>query len=674
MAIAEVAFALPIFKTFHYAIPARMSAVLQRGARIRAPFGSRQMSGVVVGIHAEHGSRVLKEIDSVVDPTPLLPDELLDLAHWLSWRYFCPLGDAIQTVFPSHISSRPFEKLVRRPSSAAPAPGAPAVKPFASPYVLTQDQLSAISRLGIKLREHKNHSTMLFGLPASGKTEVYLALIHETLALGGQALWMLPEISLTSSFMEQIKSRLPSEARVLHSHVPAKSRRQVWLEAASGEPMAVVGTRSACFLPFKNLRCVIVDEEQDESYRQEQASPRYHAREVAAERAKAHEALLVLGSSTPSLETYFLATEKAHEIVSLTARVSPVKELPDVEIVNRRLEPGSLFCGRLLEKIEARIAKKEQVILLVNRTGIGRCFYCGKCGWLARCPSCGTALAHGIYSGQEQMRCRQCSETSPVPPACPGCRAEGGMEHKGEGTLKVVSSLKREFPQSRILRLDRDTVRDTRGGGSILQDFTSQEADILVGTRLLAKGLHFSNVSLLGILDADAWLYQSDFRASEKAFHFFFHALGRAGRGRSPGEVIIQTFHPEHPVFGAVHRKDYLRFAEEELEFRRDLGYAPYVQIGHMEVSSVKKGLAENYAHELAEKILALPAALRPAGMAELMEGQIAVLGPAAVHGRPSPAFSILLKSKRLDDLLDVFKLAQQSPRPSAVKIKFSVE
>jgi len=670
--IAEVAFSLPIFKTFHYSIPRGMSSRLRPGASVEAPFGPRKLPGVVVQLHEQQPDRKLKALETLMDHTPLLPAELLDLAQWLSVRYFCPVGEAIQAVFPSYVRCVPAAS--RKNTLAVPPPAGEAsnLPPFSSPFVLTTDQYNAVVKLRQKMDGKKPGAALLFGVPASGKTEVYLALAYEAVRCGGQVLWLLPEISLTSPFLDQIKQRLPFGIHMLHSHVAMKKKRELWLEAASGKPMVVVGTRSACFLPFKKLRCIILDEEQDESYRQEQVSPRYHTREVVLQRAARHRALLVMGTATPSLESYRQASEKKLEFISMTQRVCPIKERPQVEIVNRKSEYGRLLSSRLLEKIADRIQKREQVILLVNRTGIARSFYCRECSWVARCRTCGTGLILGNFCGMEQLRCQQCSEHSSAPPHCPKCRKTSGLEQRGEGTRKVVSVLKEQFADARILRLDRDSVRRTKGGRSIVEDFTQQEADILVGTQLVAKGFHFSNVTLMGIVDADSWLYQSDFRTSEKAFQFFFHALGRAGRGEKPGELLIQTYHPENPVFGAVHRKDYLLFAEEELEFRKDLGYAPFLKMGRLSVSSRNSHAAARFAQKLVDELQSRPAAGTKNKAAQ--PPALSVLGPAAVPARGGAAYLIMLTSKSLTDLLAGMGFVQKLRRPSTVKVKYSVE
>ena len=653
--VAEIAFPLPLFKTFRYLIPEALKAGIARGSRVKAPFGFRNTlkAGVVVEIaeQTEAPKYKLKEIAHLVDPEPLLTDELLDLSLWLSGRFLAPLGEAISAVFPQYLKTLkrpkktplPTGEDARRAGEGIPSPSAEnpaATSPVGrGEFELTPSQAAALSSLHEKLAARKFEPVVLFGLPASGKTEVYLRLAEKAVADGGQVLFLVPEISLTHPFVEAFSERLKTRVVTWHSRMGLAGKRDEWLALARGERQVVIGARSASLLPFKDLRLVVVDEEQDESYKQDENSPRYHAREVALERARRHNALLVLGSATPSLETFYAATQGQWAMLELRDRVSELQELPRFEIADKKKIKRDIIGARLKELIADRLEKKEQVILLVNRRGFNSYIQCSKCGWSAKCRSCGISLVHHRLEAGKNLICHHCSHKQVFPEVCPNCNHPAPLRQGGAGTQRIYQLLGELFPAARVLRMDSDIIAEEDGAGDeIVARFRRREADILVGTRLVAKGFHFPDVTLVGVIDGDTPLNMPDFRAAERTFTLLFQAGGRAGRGDKAGLVIVQTAQPDHYTMHALMARDFRAFAATELDHRRELEYPPYGHLAHVVFHGTNREAVEKTAEEAASNLSGHPA----------LQG-LEVLGPApCVYGRLRGRFryQLLLKAE----------------------------
>ena len=420
-------------------------------------------------------------------------------------------------------------------------------------------------------------TVLLFGVTASGKTEVYLDAIAATLAQGRSAIVLLPEIALTTQVVDVFVGRFGEQVAVLHSKLSEGERHDEWRRMQAGEARIVVGARSAIFAPLSNVGLIVVDEEHEASYKQEK-SPRYNARELAMERARSSRATLVLGSATPALESYYAATatgENAYRLVTMAHRISN-RPLPTVEIVDLRAEfkqRQALFSSRLTDAIGERLTRKQQTILFLNRRGYAQFVLCRDCGWVAKCPNCAVSLAFHAYD--RAMKCHHCDYTGRAPQTCHDCGG-GKVKAFGIGTEKVEEEVLKIFPSARVARMDRDTTAKRGAHTRILSQFREGEADILIGTQMVAKGLDFPNVTLVGVVSADTSINMPDFRAAERTFQLLTQVAGRAGRGDTPGEVIVQTFSPDHYAVQAAVTHDYASFYAQEILFRKELKYPPF--------------------------------------------------------------------------------------------------
>ncbi|MDE2039229.1 MAG: primosomal protein N' [Elusimicrobia bacterium] len=564
MRIAEVACPVPLHKAFHYEVPAGWE--LKPGERVRVPFGPRRLTGLALSVFEGEPERPLKRLEAVLDRFPALDSHGLECARWLARRCAAPIGDCVKALLPPFIKSLE-EPVDERQFVRALTPG----RAPKDGFKLTDGQAAALAALCERLKLRESRVALLYGVPASGKTEVYLRLIREAIAEDGQALFLLPEISLTQPFFEEFSACLGVPVVLWHSRLGARQRRQAWLALRRGQARVVVGARSAALLPLPKLRLVVLDEEQDESFKQEGQAPLYHARSLALERARLAGALAVLGSATPSLESWQLARLGRAELFSLPQRVSST-ERPSVVV----LPPpglGRVLAEELLGRLRERLSRGEQSILLVNRRGFSTVVMCRKCGWVDRCPHCGVAKIQHEAVGGFELRCHHCERRGPLPAACPKCR-NPALRASGVGTQKVVAELRRELPGARLLRFDGDTPR--LKDGEPYRRFLNKEADVLVGTKLVAKSFHFPDVTLVGVVDADTMLNMPDFRSSERTMQLLAQVAGRSGRSGKRGEVLLQTLHPEHLAIANAARGDYGAFADAELPLRRQLGYPPY--------------------------------------------------------------------------------------------------
>jgi primosomal protein N' (replication factor Y) len=434
---------------------------------------------------------------------------------------------------------------------------------------------------------HPPSSTfLLHGVTGSGKTEIYLQAIAHTLEQGKGAIVLVPEISLTPQTVERFKARFSSGklqtlVAVLHSHLSAGERHDEWHKIRQGRARIVIGARSAIFAPVEPLGLVIVDEEHEHTYKQEEA-PRYHARDVAIMRGQMEGAVVVLGSATPSLESYFNCKKGKYTLLDLPERVDNQK-MPYVRVVDMResarKEKGiPIFSPQLKEAITQRLERGEQTILFLNRRGYSSSLQCPKCGFIAECPNCSISLTY--HRPEQKLCCHICSHVEPVPAVCPekSC-GNPQIRYAGLGTQKVEDTLGKLFPDARITRMDADTMKRKDDYRKILGDFRIGKIDVLVGTQMIAKGLHFPNVTLVGIIYADLALHQPDFRAGERTFQLLTQVAGRAGRGDIEGEVFVQAFTPFHPAIQYARRHDFTGFYEQELEFRQQLKYPPFSRI-----------------------------------------------------------------------------------------------
>lgn len=484
---------------------------------------------------------------------------------------------------------------------------------------LTPGQRAAVKTLQECLRSGETRSVLLFGVTASGKTEVYLSAIAEALSLGRSAIVLVPEIALTAQVVDVFVARFGEQVAVLHSRLSEGERHDEWRRLQEGAARIVVGARSAIFAPVENVGLIVVDEEHEASYKQEK-TPRYNAKDLAAHRAQLSRATLLLGSATPSMESYYWATcsdlaarylppeqedsagRAPMRLIEMPQRIGN-RPLPHVEVVDLREEfktRRALFSERLTDAMAERLKRRQQTILFLNRRGYAQFILCRDCGWSAKCPNCAVSLAYHIFD--RSLKCHHCDHSDATPATCPDCR---GVKVKafGIGTEKVEEEVLRLFPEARIARMDRDTTAAKGSHGRILRDFREGEADILIGTQMVAKGLDFPNVTLVGVVSADTAINMPDFRAAERTFQLLTQVAGRAGRGVTPGEVIIQTFSPDHYAIQAAIRHDYVSFYRQEILFRQELKYPPFSRFANLICSDEQERRAELQATALAAAV-----------------------------------------------------------------------
>lgn len=488
---------------------------------------------------------------------------------------------------------------------------------------LLPDQQTACEKI---IEARKQETFLIHGVTGSGKTEIYLQTIEAKLKEGKEAIVLVPEISLTPQMVERFKSRFGSEVAVLHSALSSGEKYDEWRKIERKEARVVVGARSAVFAPFENLGIIIIDEEHEASYKQED-NPRYHARDVAIWRAMKYQCPVVLGSATPSLESFARAKKGVYTLIELPSRVND-RAMPEVNVVDMReelrKENRTEFSTELLEKIKDRIAKKEQTVLMLNRRGYSSFVMCRDCGYVVECPNCD--ISQTYHQASNKMKCHYCGHEEAVPKKCPSCECEH-IRYFGTGTQKVEESLTKLIPEARVIRMDVDTTRTKGAHEKLLRSFRNHEADILLGTQMIAKGLDFPDITLVGVLNADTMLHLPDFRASERTFQLLTQVSGRAGRHERTGEVVVQSYNPEHYSIEFAKKHDFIGFYHHEMQLRKMGAYPPFYYLTMINVSDENEMKAIRTIQE----------------MVNFLRGK---LGPEAVILGPVPSTIARIKNK----------------------------
>ncbi len=633
--ILQVVVPSPLRRVFDYWAPADKSTPLP-GTRVRVPFGKAQHIGVVVGATQESriDAKRLRPITEILDERPCLPSATLALLEWAATYYHHPLGEVIFSALPALLrQGRPdtlralqrwrataagkavnLASLKRAPRQAAllsylreqseaigpealaeystgwsramgalqkkawveaieiPCLGT-ASEPSRPAFDPSPAQREAIDKITEAFGAFK--SILLQGITGSGKTEVYLQAIEQSVAKGYQALLLIPEIGLTPQMVKRFRRRFGFPVAVLHSGLSDTERLCAWTMARDGKVPVVIGTRSAVFVPLKTPGIVVVDEEHDLSYKQQEGF-RYSARDLALVRARQHNIPVVLGSATPSLESLHNLSLGRYQSIALPERAKgrPQPTLRVIDVRGQRLISG---CSQpLLSAIASVMGKGQQVLLFLNRRGYAPTLMCHDCGWLAHCQRCDANLT--IHRNSHRLRCHHCGAERPIVLVCPACGSEELLA-LGSGTERLEATLKDSFPHARIARVDRDSTRRKGAMEEVLHKIHAGETDVLIGTQMVAKGHHFPNVTLVAVIDADGGLFSTDFRAAERLAQLIVQVAGRAGRGEHAGEVLIQTHHPEHPLLRALLVTGYERFAEQVLAERRHAALPPFVSM-----------------------------------------------------------------------------------------------
>ncbi len=669
--IARIVVDLALDREFDYLVPDEWVDALKIGSRVAVPFGRREAHGYIVDFVETSPHAGLKSILKPVGTKPLIEEHILRLARWVADYYVAPVELAVRTVLPSAVrhTRASFKEvtmvtptdLARDPLAVAalrrkaatqarvidalaagPAPmpeltdltgaGSAAIRALArkgfvtigkramrrrpdaghtvlptQPLPLMPQQAEALAAIRESVEGVGPPVTLLFGVTGSGKTEVYLQAIDHVIKKGGGCIVLVPEISLTPQTVDRFRSRFGDTIAVLHSELSTGERHDEWHRIHDGEARIAIGPRSAVFAPVRRLGLIVVDEEHEHSYKQEDV-PRYNARDVAVMRGRLDGCAVVLGSATPSLESFHNAQRGKYRLVRMPHRVDH-REMPVMRIVDLRQEMEkegrlNVLSRDLKEAIQSRIERAEQTILFLNRRGFATSLVCPSCGTVARCEHCSVAMTY--HKPTDRLLCHICGAQQAVPERCPNpeCK-DPSFKYAGIGTQRVEETLRKVFPKARIARMDSDTMTRKDAYRKTLGAFRAGQIDVLIGTQMIAKGLDFPGVTLVGVVQADMSLHLPDFRAGERTFQLLTQVAGRAGRGDREGEVIVQTFSPFHPAIQAARRLDYDGFAAEELEFRRELGYPPFGRLAVITLRCAQEELVKLTGVALAEKIVA---------------------------------------------------------------------
>ena len=670
-------------KTFQYRIPEELRESIRPGMQVYIPFGNRKLTGYVVELteEAEIEESRMKDIVGAVKGSVPIESQLIALAGWMKQNYGGTMNHALKTVIPVKQKSRAVEKRTvrlklnaveaknqlgeyERKHSTARARLLTALMEqselewsvvtqklavtgvviraleeqgvveivrehdYRNPVahlqsrgydlILNEEQSAVVNRIEAQMDAGIYRPCLVKGVTGSGKTEVYMELIAHVLAQGKQAIVLIPEIALTYQTVMRFYNRFGDRVSIMNSRLSPGERYDQFERAKKGDIDIMIGPRSALFSPFTRLGLIIIDEEHESSYKSETV-PRYHARETAIERAKMCGAQVVLGSATPSVESYYRAQAGEYELLELRHRVAD-KPLPQVTVADLREElrrgNRSILSGRLQELMEDRLEKHQQIMLFINRRGVAGFVSCRACGHVIKCPHCDVSLSQHITRRypEGRMVCHYCGYEEPSPKVCPHCGSKYISGFKA-GTQKIEMIVKQRFPQARVLRMDMDTTRSKEGHEQILSAFANQEADILIGTQMIVKGHDFPNVTLVGVLAADLSLSVSDYHAPERTFQLLTQAAGRAGRGREPGEVVIQTYQPDHYSIQTAKEQNYEAFYEQEILYREMMLYPPVWNMLVVLCASKWEQTAYDCAAKLAEQIGG--------------ERQVQVIGPA---------------------------------------------
>lgn len=678
--LVSVALNRPMHSEYTYAVPESLAPGLQIGMRVAVHFAGRREVGIVTDmptstdVPASH----LKNISAVLDTEPVLDQDLLEVTKWMAHYYACSWGEAVAAVLPAalkreggrrqvtrltpadgigpdqlatladryeaqhrvlrtlldasgpmdrselirklNISVSPIQTLVKKGwvvseqvdavtdvLASAPAQHRPV------PATLMPQQISAVEAMIAPLEKGDFETFLLRGITGSGKTEVYLTVIKKCLELGRGAIVLVPEIALTPQTVGWFRGRFDKVA-VLHSRMTDAQRHDAWKSVRSGEVRVVVGARSALFAPMPNLGVVVVDEEHEPSFKQG-STPRYHGRDLAVVRAKKAKAICILGSATPSLESWHNAQEGRYTLLEMNDRAQGGK-LPMVEVIDLRdAKMKGPFSDPLALAIKETVARGEQVILFQNRRGFAPVLWCSACKAVVKCKQCDSSMV--FHRHLERIVCHGCCNEMRPPSACPTCTAHS-LRFLGEGSEQVEAAARSLCPDARVARMDSDSMHRQEDYERVLGQFGAGELDILVGTQMIAKGLDFPRVTLVGIVTADTSLHLPDLRAAERTFQLLCQVAGRAGRGELPGRILVQAHAPEHPAIALAAKHDFHGFAEYELELREDLGYPPFGRLIQVVLEDENEALVDETATRLGEVL-----------RHHLDDKEVQILGPA---------------------------------------------
>ena len=703
-------------RIFDYEIPFELINAVMPGVRVKVPFGNKNFLTEGYCLDIKESTDVpegkIKLVSKVMDNEPVISAEMIELAKWMKEEYFTTLSQCLKVMIPAgadlknkelavfinagmdtvlrEIKDTENKKSKQKQSLVLKyllEKGEVSLSKLMKELNISRSPISTLEKNGLikidyRRRQHEFKNTeiktdeqkpilnseqkmaveeilkgdsqkpyLIFGITGSGKTEVYISIIEELISKGKQAVVLVPEISLTPLIVGRFKNRFGERIGVTHSRMSSGERYEVWQKAKNGEISIVIGPRSAVFMPFKNLGAIIIDEEHESSYKSD-SSPRYVTAEVAKKRCELNGAKLILGSATPLIESYYKAKKGEYNLICLTKRAG-LGTLPRTEIVDMRKELAegnrSIFSRRLFYAIKEKLDKKEQIMLFLNRRGYSTFVSCRKCGYVMTCSNCSVAYKYH-YKGNFLM-CHYCGKKINVPTVCPKCGSKY-IKYFGTGTQKIEEEVRRYFPAARVLRMDFDTVAKKGSHEKILSAFAKREADILIGTQMIAKGHDFENVSLVGIMAADVSLNTGDYRGSEVTFELITQAAGRAGRGKNKGDVVIQTYQPENYAVKCAAEQNYEQFFKKECDVRKTMDYPPFSEV----FTAVFVGKDEN---KISERITAFADILRKKRENEEIYKEIGIIGPseAAVYKiKNEYRMTLIIKSESREKIRNFIK------------------
>lgn len=549
------------------------------GARVKVPLGRREVIGVVLATHIEANCPIdkLKAVTEVIDTAMLFSDALWKLITWMVEYYHAPSGDLFHVAMPKHLCQGKVLKAIPKYQPIPPEQVAPALP-------LNEEQQLAYQQCLDKLKAFQVF--LLYGVTGSGKTELYLQVMSEVLAQGKQILFLVPEIGLTPQTLTRIQQRFGVPVYTLHSDVTESQKVHVWHQARQLEPCIVLGTRSALFVPLEKLGLIVVDEEHDQSYKQ-QSGIRYSARDMAVRRAQLENIPVILGSATPALESWHNAQSGRYQLLTLTQRAEQA-QLPAMHILSmHQQQVVSGLAPDMIQHMDKHLKSGGQVLIFLNRRGFSPILFCESCGWFAECQRCDAKMTFHI--SPPYLSCHRCGKQQSVPKQCPTCNTSKPLQQIGTGTEKLEHALEQRFPDYTILRLDRDSTQRKGVLDQKLEAIHKGDVDIVIGTQMIAKGHHFSGVTLVAVVDVDSALFSQDFRALEHMGQLITQVAGRAGRAEKPGEVILQTYFPQHWTLQLLLREGYSAFAIQLCEEREAAEWPPFTHLAVL-MAEAKKG------------------------------------------------------------------------------------
>lgn len=734
---ASVVIPSPLKEPLTYAIPPLLRNGLKIGMRVLVPLGKRKVTGVVVDLLSETPLSEVKEIIECIDDEPALDTSLLNLSRWVSQYYLSPIGEAMATILPPGLRSKSEGIVLLRSKDVTPTAALErkilnelekkrsrvmSVKALARSFQtgaiyraldhlarlgavelrerqakrqgkekvetqsvggeiikdckghsLTAEQQRALGALQERLQKGGFETFLLYGVTGSGKTEIYLRAMEEVRRHCRRSLILTPEISLTPQLLDRLRARFSDRIGVVHSRLAPAERSAQWWNVRRGHVDVVVGARSAVFAPVPELGLIVVDEEHDPSYKQEEGL-RYQARDLAVMRGKLTGCPVLLGSATPSVESFENCRQGRYRLLELTQRVEQ-RPLPSVEIVDVKAaqdagpKPLTVFSNRLRQALLENYARGQQSLIFLNRRGFANFLQCQLCGFVLRCSQCSVSMTYHLK--QRRVFCHHCGFRKPALHLCPAC-GNTSLSGIGFGTEQVEEELSQLLPASRIARMDRDTTTHRGSQERLIRQWEKREIDLLVGTQMITKGHDVTGVTLVGAVRADLSLNIPDFRAAERTFQLLSQVAGRAGRGKEPGHVIIQTYAPEHYTFRYVKDHDYKGFFASEIEFRSALRYPPFSRLIHLRLQGPKPQQVEAQAKKLGEELR------RRQQQDDRIRTQLEILGPAPApieRLRGRYRWQILLKGEKTSAILEFARQAREIlPRSRHTRLYIDVD